>query len=89
MIIEERFDSIGTSREGMLVSDLMSVTEIRSRFESEWVLIKDPELTQHLEVKGGKVLWHSKDRDEVYCKARELHLRPKHSAILYIEALSK
>ena len=87
MIIEERFDSIGTSREGMLVSDLMSVTEIRSRFESEWVLIKDPELTQHLEVKGGKVLWHSKDRDEVYRKVVEL--RPKGFAMLYTGKMPK
>ena len=29
----------------------------------------------------GKVLFHSKDRDEVYRKAREFH--PNHSAILF------
>lgn len=63
------------------MSELMSLAEIQARFESEWVLLEDPETTELLEVKGGKVLWHSKDRDEVYRKAREL--RPKHSAILY------
>jgi hypothetical protein len=31
------------------------------------------------------VLWHSKDRDEVYRKAREL--RPEHGAILYVGEL--
>lgn len=32
-----------------------------------------------------KVLWHSKHRDEVYRKARQL--RPKHSAIVYTGTL--
>ena len=63
------------------MSEIMSVVEIQARFDSEWVLLEDPETSDTLEVKGGKVLWHSKDRDEVYRKARELH--PKHSAILY------
>ena len=63
----------------------MSLAEIQTRFESEWVLLEDPETSESLEVKGGIVLWHSRDRDEVYRKAREL--RPKHSAILYIETV--
>lgn len=63
------------------MSEVMSLAEIHARFESEWVLLQDPETTESLEVKSGKVLWHSKDRDEVYRKAREL--RPEHSAILY------
>ena len=63
------------------MNDVMSVEEIQAQFESEWVLVGDPETTESLEVKSGNVLWHSKDRDEVYRKAREL--RPKHSAILY------
>jgi len=63
------------------MSNIISIAEINARFESEWVLLEDPETIDSLEVKGGKVLWHSKDRDEVYRKAREL--RPKHSAILY------
>jgi len=67
------------------MSEVMSLTEIQYRFKSEWVLIEDPETTESIEVKGGKVLWHSKDRDEVYRKAREI--RPKHSAILYTGSL--
>jgi len=65
--------------------EVMTVEEIFSRFESEWVLVEDPETTEILEVKRGKVLWHSKDRDEVHRKAREL--KPKHSAILYTGSL--
>jgi len=59
----------------------MTLSEIHSQFESEWVLLEDPDVTPTMEVTGGKVLWHSKDRDEVYRKA--LELRPKHGAFLY------
>ena len=69
------------------MGEAMSLAEILSEFKSEWVLLEDPETTESLEVKGGKVLWHSKDRDEVYRKAREI--RPKHSAILYTGTLPK
>lgn len=67
--------------EEIRMNEVMSLAEIQARFLSEWILLEDPETSESLEVKGGKVLWHSKDRDEVYRKAREL--RPKHSAILY------
>jgi len=61
--------------------EIMTLAEINQRFESEWVLLEDPDTADSLEVKAGKVLWHSKDRDELYRKARELG--PKNSAILY------
>jgi hypothetical protein len=46
------------------------------------VLIIDPVQTQALEIVEGTVACHSKDRDEVWRKAKEL--RPKHSAVLFI-----
>lgn len=67
------------------MNEVMSLMEIQTRFASEWVLLEDPETAESLEVKGGKVLCHSKDRDEVYRKAREL--RPRHSAIIYTGTL--
>ncbi len=63
------------------MNEIMTLAEIKSKFESEWVLVNDPVTTSNLEVERGEVIWHSKNRDEVYRKAREL--RPKHSAILY------
>jgi hypothetical protein len=38
-------------------------------------------------VQSGKVLWHSKDREEVYRKAVEL--RPGRSAMLYTGKMPK
>jgi hypothetical protein len=63
------------------MGEFMLMPHIKSQFEDEWILIQDPQTSDNLEVQGGKVLWHSKDRDEVYRKAMEL--RPRHSAILY------
>ena len=63
------------------MDDVMTVAQIEAQFESEWVLLEDPQTTEALEVQGGRVLWHGKDRDEVYRKAVEL--RPKRFAVLY------
>lgn len=62
------------------MSEEMSLAQIQAKFKSEWILVGDPETNEELEVIRGKVLWHSKDRDELYRKAREL--KPQHSAIL-------
>lgn len=55
--------------------------EITERFVGEWLLIGDPQTNDAMEVLSGKVLHHSKDRDEVYRHAVALH--PKRSAILF------
>jgi hypothetical protein len=60
---------------------VMTIGEIESEFDSEWILVDEPETNEQLEVLRGKVVHHSKDRDEVYRKA--VALRPKRSAILY------
>ena len=59
----------------------MTVDEMREQFESEWILVQDPQTNEALEVLGGVVLHHGKDRDEVYRQAVARH--PKRSAILY------
>jgi hypothetical protein len=63
------------------MEDVLTLAEIEKRFESEWVLVEDPQTDNTLRVQSGTVRWHSKDRDEVYRKA--LELRPRRSAILY------
>ncbi len=61
--------------------DVLTIEQIRARYPSEWVLLADPKTGRSQEVRRGRVLWHSKDRDELYRKA--LELRPKHSATLF------
>jgi len=69
------------------MSEAMTVSEIEAQFKSEWILVGDPETNEALEVVAGKVLWHSKDRDEVYRKAIEL--KPQHSAFLFTGIIPK
>ena len=59
----------------------MTIEEIQSRFDSEWVLVENPRTNEALEVLSGHVLHHSKDRDEVYRKA--VAVRPERCAVLY------
>ena len=63
------------------MGEILSRDEIEARFDAEWILIEDPEVDDDLNVLRGKVVCHSKDRDEVYQKA--LELRPLHPAFLY------
>lgn len=66
---------------GAVTNEVCHYSEMRDRFRGEWVLVADPETDAQSQVVAGKVLWHSKDRDELYRKARELG--PRNSAILY------
>lgn len=70
-----------------VMNDGLTIAEIEAQFESEWVLVEDPQTNESLEVQSGKVRYHSKDRDEVYRAA--VKLRPKRFAILYTGTLPK
>ncbi len=63
------------------MDEVLTVAQIHTKFSSEWVLIEAPQTNDALEVQGGRVRWHSKDREEVYRKA--VTLRPARFAILY------
>lgn len=59
----------------------MTIQEIEAQFDAEWILVEDPQTNEALEVLSGRVLHHSKDRDEVYRTA--VARRPKRFAMLY------
>lgn len=61
--------------------EIMTLVEIEKQFDKEWVLLEDPVVDDHEQVAGGKLLFHSQNRDEVYQAA--LRFRPKHAAVLY------
>ncbi len=69
------------------MEEILTIAQIEAQFESEWILVGDPQTNEALEVQSGKVLWHSKDREEVYRKAVEL--RPRRSAMLYTGKMPK
>ena len=63
------------------MDEVLTLSEIEAKFESEWVLIEAPQTDEALEVQSGTVRWHGKDREEVYRRA--VGLRPKRFAIVY------
>jgi hypothetical protein len=69
------------------MDDILSIAQIERKFKSEWILVENAQTNDALEVQSGRVLWHSRDRDEVYRKAVEL--RPGRFAMLYTGSMPK
>ena len=63
------------------MSQIMTLAEIQNQFNSEWILVGDPQLNDQNDVISGVVLCHSRDRDDLDRVA--LRMRPKRSAVLY------
>jgi hypothetical protein len=63
------------------MDEVLTIAEIEAKFDAEWILIENPSTDESLEIRSGTVLWHDKDRDEVYRRAVET--RPKRFAIVY------
>ena len=58
----------------------MTMAEIETEYDSEWVLIDEPLVSGDMQILGGKLVYHSPDRQAVHKKAKELRL--KHFALL-------
>lgn len=63
------------------MNSFMTISEITSQFNGEWVLIEEPQTDEKLRILGGKVRHHSKDRDEVYRAA--IALQAKRIAVIF------
>ncbi len=63
------------------MDELMTRDEIEARFPSEWVLVADPQLDEQGEVVRGRVVFHSKSRDEI--DRKDIELRPRSAAYLF------
>jgi hypothetical protein len=48
------------------MSAVLTYDEIKEQFPDEWLLIADAEMDDEMNILRGKVVAHSKDRDEVY-----------------------
>jgi hypothetical protein len=56
--------------------------QLESKFSGEWVLLVNPVDDKLMEPIRGELVFHSKNRDEVYEKAHER--KDPHTAILYV-----
>ena len=64
------------------MSDLMTWQEIEETFDSEWVLIEDPEYDSRKEITSGKVLYHSPEWRQVQRKSDALD--PANADVVYV-----
>jgi hypothetical protein len=44
------------------MTELLTWSEITSKFNAEWVLVEDPEVDDDLQLVRGRVVFHSRDR---------------------------
>lgn len=59
----------------------MGKKEMLKKYKNEWILIECKQVDENFEVVEGEILYHSKDKDELYKKL--LELKPKNCAIEY------
>lgn len=47
------------------MNEVMTIDQITSEFRDEWILIGDMQMDEQMRLRGGRVLRHSKDREQV------------------------
>jgi hypothetical protein len=52
-----------------VMTEVLTIEQIQARYSPDWVLIGEPQIDEALNVRAGKVLFHSPDHDEVCRKA--------------------
>jgi hypothetical protein len=56
------------------MGETLTIQEIEARYAPHWVLIGEPETDDQQHLLGGRVLYCSPDREEIYRKATEMQL---------------
>ena len=56
------------------MNEILTIEEMEEKYAGFWVLIGDPELDEQQQLRGGRVLFHSPNGDEV---SRKLNDYPK------------
>jgi hypothetical protein len=64
------------------MDEVLTLAEIEARYDGEWVLIGDPEYDEQSRVVRGRVLSHSRNRDDL--DRVDAELRPQSAAYLYL-----
>ena len=54
------------------MNEVLTRAEMEAQFDSEWVLVADPEIDNSHEVRRGRVVYHGSDREAMYDMKRRL-----------------
>lgn len=72
-----------TATSSAITGEILTIDEIRKQYDSEWVLIADPETDEHFNVLGGSVVYHHPDRVAFDREVLKLTPHPSDFAVLY------
>lgn len=59
----------------------LTIDQMKTRFPDQWLLVVDAVTNEMHEVLSGRVIWHSRDRDELHRK--DLEIGPRSAAIVF------
>lgn len=74
---------MATATKSATTDEILTMDEIKNRFNSEWVLIADPETDQFHNVLSGKVIYHNSDRLVFDREVLQLDSHPKDFAVFF------
>ncbi len=74
---------MATATKNATTDEILTMDEIRKRFDSEWVLIAEPETDQFHNVLGGRVIYHHSDRNVFDREVLELDPHPSDFAVFF------
>ena len=77
---------MATATKSAMADDILTMDDIKKRFDSEWVLVADPKMDEEQNVLSGKVICHHKDRDVFDDETMKIEPFPKEAAFLYLGA---
>jgi hypothetical protein len=84
MTSERRKWVMATATSSATTGEILTMDEIKKRYDSEWVLIADPETDEDYNVLSGKVICHHKDRNVFDEETMKIEPFPEESAFLYL-----
>ena len=64
-----------------MMDEILTIEEMKARFQAEWLLVEEPQTDEYYAVKKGRVRCHSKVKADIYKRIAEL--RPKSCAFVY------
>ncbi len=70
---------------GLVSSEYLSLEEIERRYDGQWVVIDEPNVSELTDFLGGTVVFHGSDRDEAWAEVERRGL--KNVAVWYMGAL--
>jgi hypothetical protein len=75
---------MGTAAMNALTDEVLTMDQIEKKYDSEWVLVADPELDEDFNVLSGKVIWHHKDKITFDDEMMKIEPFPEETAVLYL-----